>query len=180
MSVRAGLSEIRKRAFDLALAVPALVATAPAIAALAIAVKLDSPGPALYAQSRVGRHRRPIRVYKLRSMVVGADRAGAHVTASGDARITRLGRLLQPLEHALIFERGRVATRLRARRHLAQQPPHDLARAGFGQRLGKPDLLGPRERTDLRGHVLAQLLGERLVGDEALTRRHERDDRLAF
>ena len=89
------LSHLRKRAFDLALAVPALIVSAPAIAALAVAVKLDSPGPAFYAQTRLGRGRRPFRVYKLRSMVADADRAGAHVTAAGDARITRIGRILR-------------------------------------------------------------------------------------
>jgi O-antigen biosynthesis protein WbqP len=84
-----------KRIFDLAVAVPAALATAPLVAGLAAAVKLTSPGPAFFAQTRVGRGRKPIRVLKLRTMVDGADRKGPAVTAGGDARITPLGALLR-------------------------------------------------------------------------------------
>src|SRR5665647_1283828 len=87
-------------------------------------------------------------------------------------------RLRECLEHALILEGRGVAAGLRARRDLAQQPPHDLARPRLRHRLGEPDLLGSRECPDLRHDVLAQFLGERVVGDHARARRHERDDRL--
>src|SRR5436853_4816150 len=68
----------------------------------------------------------------------------------------------EALEHALIFECRGVAARGRAGRDLAQEAPHDLARPRLGQRLGEPDLLGPRERADLGRDVLAQLGGERV------------------
>ena len=84
-----------KRLFDLSLAVPALVASAPLIGALAVAVKLDSRGPAFFAQTRVGRGRKPLKIYKLRSMVADADQKGPAVTAGNDDRITRLGRILR-------------------------------------------------------------------------------------
>ncbi len=84
-----------KRAFDLAIAVPALVASAPLIGALAVAVKLDSKGPAFFAQTRVGRGRKPLKIYKLRSMVADADKKGPAVTAGNDDRITRVGRILR-------------------------------------------------------------------------------------
>jgi lipopolysaccharide/colanic/teichoic acid biosynthesis glycosyltransferase len=84
-----------KRLLDLAVAVPALAAAAPVIAGLAAAVKLTSPGPAFYVQTRVGRGKRPIRVVKLRTMVQDADRRGAHVTGAGDPRITPVGALLR-------------------------------------------------------------------------------------
>jgi lipopolysaccharide/colanic/teichoic acid biosynthesis glycosyltransferase len=58
-------------------------------------VRLTSPGPALYAARRVGRHGREFRMYKFRSMVVGADQRGPLVTAAGDPRVTRLGRWLR-------------------------------------------------------------------------------------
>jgi lipopolysaccharide/colanic/teichoic acid biosynthesis glycosyltransferase len=84
-----------KRLFDLAVALPAALFTAPLVAGLAAAVKLTSPGPAFFAQTRVGRGKKPIRVLKLRTMVDGADRKGPAVTAGGDRRITPLGALLR-------------------------------------------------------------------------------------
>lgn len=86
---------MRKRLFDLAVAAPVALAAAPLVAALALAVKLDSPGPAFFVQTRVGRHRRPLRLYKLRTMVFGAEHRGPAVTAGGDPRITRVGRALR-------------------------------------------------------------------------------------
>jgi lipopolysaccharide/colanic/teichoic acid biosynthesis glycosyltransferase len=85
----------RKRLLDLALTLPVLALAAPAIGALAAAVKLSSPGPAFFVQERVGQGGRRFRLFKLRTMTVGADRSGPHVTAAGDARITALGRLLR-------------------------------------------------------------------------------------
>ena len=84
-----------RRLLDLALGVPALLVSAPVIAVAATLVKLDSPGPAFFVQTRVGRGRRPLRIYKLRSMVHGAEGKGPAVTASSDDRITRVGRLLR-------------------------------------------------------------------------------------
>jgi lipopolysaccharide/colanic/teichoic acid biosynthesis glycosyltransferase len=72
-----------------------LVLCAPLMAALGLAVRIDSPGPVLFVQTRVGRARRPIRVVKLRTMVAGADRIGLGVTASRDPRITRVGSFLR-------------------------------------------------------------------------------------
>ena len=82
-----------KRWVDLAIGVPALCAAAPVIGALAVLVKLDSPGPAFFVQTRVGRNRAPLRLFKLRSMAANA--AGPSVTAAGDSRITRVGRLIR-------------------------------------------------------------------------------------
>ncbi|MCL4244107.1 MAG: sugar transferase [Candidatus Dadabacteria bacterium] len=84
-----------KRALDLAVSVPALVALSPALFTIAALVKAGSPGPVLYAQERVGRRGRPFRLYKFRTMVTGADKSGPAVTSSGDARITPLGRTLR-------------------------------------------------------------------------------------
>ncbi len=84
-----------KRLFDVALAGTALLVGGPLLALLAAAVKLDSPGPALFVQIRVGRHKRPIRVAKLRTMVIGAAQHGPAITASEDPRITRVGKFLR-------------------------------------------------------------------------------------
>jgi lipopolysaccharide/colanic/teichoic acid biosynthesis glycosyltransferase len=87
-----------KRATDLALAVPLAVATAPVMAGIAVWVRRDSPGPALYRQLRIGYAGRPFTLLKFRTMVVGAEGMGPGLAVSdGDARITRAGRLLRRL-----------------------------------------------------------------------------------
>jgi lipopolysaccharide/colanic/teichoic acid biosynthesis glycosyltransferase len=87
-----------KRAVDLALAVPLAVATAPVMAAIAVWVRRDSPGPALYRQQRIGYAGEPFTLVKFRTMVVGAEGMGAGLAVSaGDSRITRAGRTLRRL-----------------------------------------------------------------------------------
>lgn len=83
-----------KRLLDVLLALAALLVLWPLLVALALAVRLDSPGPALFRQERVGLHGRLFRIRKFRTMQAhGAG--GPLVTAGGDARITRLGRRLR-------------------------------------------------------------------------------------
>jgi lipopolysaccharide/colanic/teichoic acid biosynthesis glycosyltransferase len=84
-----------KRLFDLAVALPAALLLALPMALLALLVWADSGRPVLFGQVRVGRGGRPFRVLKFRSMVVNAERLGPQRTASGDARITRVGRILR-------------------------------------------------------------------------------------
>ena len=83
-----------KRLLDVAIAGTALLVTSPLLAALAAAIRLDSPGPALFIQTRVGKDHRPIRIAKLRTMVTGG-RDGLQITATDDARVTRIGALLR-------------------------------------------------------------------------------------
>ena len=83
-----------KRLLDVLLAVSGLVFLSPVLAVCAILVRASSPGPIVYAGERVGLGERPFRQLKLRTMVVGADRAGFQ-TAAGDARITPIGRWLR-------------------------------------------------------------------------------------
>ncbi len=82
-----------KRGLDVAISAAGLVLLSPVLAGAAMAVKLTSPGPALFRQSRVGREGRPFPILKFRSMRVGAS--GPSITAGGDGRITRVGRLLR-------------------------------------------------------------------------------------
>ncbi|HEY5952360.1 MAG TPA: sugar transferase [Kofleriaceae bacterium] len=82
-----------KRALDIAVAGTVLAIGAPLLAVLAAAVKLDSKGPALFTQTRVGRGMRPFQIVKLRTMTHGGN--GSAVTAAGDPRITRVGALLR-------------------------------------------------------------------------------------
>jgi exopolysaccharide biosynthesis polyprenyl glycosylphosphotransferase len=61
----------------------------------AVAIRIDSPGPALFRQQRVGLDDRPFTIYKFRTMIVDADKDGPRFTTPGDPRITRLGRFLR-------------------------------------------------------------------------------------
>jgi lipopolysaccharide/colanic/teichoic acid biosynthesis glycosyltransferase len=84
------------RALDLLVASLALAVGAPVLALAAAAIKLESRGPVLYRQRRVGRDGRPFDLWKLRTMVPGAASMGAGVyVVQGDPRITRVGRLLR-------------------------------------------------------------------------------------
>src|SRR5213593_3901751 len=84
-----------KRLFDATVAAVGLVVTSPLIAAAALAVKLDSPGPAIYRGVRVGRGGKTFHMYKLRTMRLNADREGPAVTGANDRRITSVGRFLR-------------------------------------------------------------------------------------
>jgi lipopolysaccharide/colanic/teichoic acid biosynthesis glycosyltransferase len=84
------------RALDLAIAVPAAIITAPVIALLALAIRLESPGHPLYTQARVGKDGELFQIYKLRTMVRGAEFIGAGLAIQeGDERITRIGTWLR-------------------------------------------------------------------------------------
>ena len=73
-----------------------LVVASPVLAAAAIAIKLESRGPVLYRQRRVGKDGVPFEMLKLRTMVHGAERMGAGMAVNeGDPRITRVGALLR-------------------------------------------------------------------------------------
>lgn len=82
-----------KRAFDLIAASTALVLLSPALLAIALAVRLTSPGPALFRHKRVGKDFVPFEVLKFRTM--RNDVEGAQITTAGDARITTVGRFLR-------------------------------------------------------------------------------------
>jgi lipopolysaccharide/colanic/teichoic acid biosynthesis glycosyltransferase len=84
------------RALDLLVASLALALAAPLLALAAILIKLESRGPVFYRQRRVGRDGKPFELWKLRTMVPGAESMGAGIyVVEGDSRITRTGRLLR-------------------------------------------------------------------------------------
>jgi len=95
-----------KRAFDLIVGSLLLIISTPLMAACALAIKLDSPGPAFYVPTRLGEGRRPFRMIKLRTMIDEADRTEAqlifateHIVMfdkpAADPRVTRVGRFLR-------------------------------------------------------------------------------------
>jgi lipopolysaccharide/colanic/teichoic acid biosynthesis glycosyltransferase len=86
------------RALDVAGAGVGLVLASPLLAAAAAAIKLEDGGPVLFRQRRVGLHGEEFELLKLRTMIVGAERAGAgYAVDRGDPRITRVGRVLRRL-----------------------------------------------------------------------------------
>jgi lipopolysaccharide/colanic/teichoic acid biosynthesis glycosyltransferase len=85
-----------RRAVDIAVSATLLVLSAPMVAVAMAAIRLESRGPVLYRQRRVGRDGRPFDVLKLRTMVDGAEHIGAGLAvAENDSRITRVGAFLR-------------------------------------------------------------------------------------
>lgn len=84
-----------KRAFDIVCAAAGLVVLLPFLALIAVAIKLDSPGPVFFRQERVGKDGVPFRIHKLRSMRVAQPDQTRQITVGDDARITRVGRLIR-------------------------------------------------------------------------------------
>jgi exopolysaccharide biosynthesis polyprenyl glycosylphosphotransferase len=89
-------ASVGKRIFDIAVASAALLSFAPFLIAIAIAIKLTSPGPVMFCQHRYGYRNRRFRIYKFRTMRVDAgDTAGVKQTVQGDPRVTWIGKLLR-------------------------------------------------------------------------------------
>ncbi|MCD6681068.1 MAG: sugar transferase [Burkholderiaceae bacterium] len=86
-----------KRLFDLVLAGVGLVVLAPVFAAIALWIKLDSPGPVFFRQVRIGQHGKPFRIHKFRTMVPSSG-TPLQLTVGEDSRITRSGRFLRRLK----------------------------------------------------------------------------------
>ena len=85
-----------KRFFDIVLSLLVLVILSPVFLITAIAIKIDSKGPVLFKQERLGKGGRVFRIYKFRSMCVNAEHTGSGVySGKGDARVTRVGRIIR-------------------------------------------------------------------------------------
>lgn len=84
-----------KRLFDWVLCSLGLLLLSPALLLIALAVKLDSPGPVFFRQERVGRFGQPFRIHKFRTMRHEPQGQGLQITVGVDARITRVGGVLR-------------------------------------------------------------------------------------
>ena len=109
-----------KRLFDLLGSALALLVLAPLLVLVALAVRLESPGPVFFRQQRVGRHGVPFRIHKVRTMVIDAQALGPLVTVGRDARITRVGHWLR---HYRIDELPQFIDVLRGRMSLVGPRP---------------------------------------------------------
>ena len=84
-----------KRLFDVLMSSLGLLLLGPALLLIALAIKLDSPGPVFFRQERVGRFGKPFRIHKFRTMRHEPQGQGLQITVGQDSRITRTGHLLR-------------------------------------------------------------------------------------
>ena len=152
-----GVNLFFKRVFDTVSAVLLLIPGIPLMAAIALAIRLDSPGPVIYTQERVGRHGRLFGIHKFRSMVIDAEADSGPVFASrDDPRATRVGRFLRrtgldevpQVLNVLKGEMSLVGPRPE-RPHFVDQFEREIA--GYEQRHGvPPGITGWAQLNDLR------------------------------
>ena len=88
-------SLLLKRIFDIVVSLVMLIILSPFFLILAIAIKIDSPGPVFYRQERVTQYGKKFRIFKFRSMVSNADKIGSAVTVNNDSRVTRVGKFIR-------------------------------------------------------------------------------------
>lgn len=84
-----------KRYFDVIVSIIVMIIASPLYLALAIGVKLSSPGPVIYSHYRIGKEGRPFKIYKFRSMYVDAEKDGPTLSSKKDTRITPFGRFMR-------------------------------------------------------------------------------------
>lgn len=98
ISLSAMVDDVLRRAMDILASLGGMAILSPLFVVVAIAIKMDSPGPIFYRARRVGRHGQEFQLFKFRTMVEDAARQGPGITASGDPRITNVGRILRRMK----------------------------------------------------------------------------------
>ncbi|MGH8902936.1 MAG: sugar transferase [Egibacteraceae bacterium] len=143
---------LTKRAIDIGLSLFGLVALAPVLMAVALAVRLSSPGPAFFVQERIGRGGKPFKMLKIRSMYVDAERQRKHYEALNerdgpvfklrkDPRVTTVGRVLRRFS---IDELPQLANVLRGEMSLVgPRPPLPSEYSTYGERERRRLLVTP-------------------------------------
>lgn len=124
-----------KRCFDIFASAIMLILLSPAFLILAVAIKMDSPGPVFFRQVRVTQYGREFRIYKFRTMVSNAEKLGTQVTTKNDARITKVGNMIRKcrldeipqLLNILIGDMSFVGTRPEVVKYIRQYTPEMMA-----------------------------------------------------
>lgn len=173
-----GWGAVVKRAEDLVLVSLLLVLLGPLMALVAVAVRLDSPGPVLFRQQRYGYNNRPFAVFKFRTMHVDrGDASGTRRTVRDDPRVTRLGRFLRrssldelpQLFNVLRGEMALVGPRAHPVTMLAGDVPYHEAVADYAARHRvRPGITGLAQINGLRGAVDTVEKGRRRVAYDLL------------
>jgi Undecaprenyl-phosphate glucose phosphotransferase len=118
------LQRWEKRAFDIVVATMALIALAPAFAAIALLIRRESAGPALFRQKRYGFNQEPFRIFKFRTMTTMDDGANVVMATRADPRVTRVGAFLRRYS---IDELPQLINVLKGEMSIVGPRPHALA-----------------------------------------------------
>lgn len=86
-----------KRVFDIVVSLILLIVFSPLFLIISLLIKIDSKGPVFYRQSRITKYGKEFRIFKFRTMIVGADKKGSLVTLKDDDRITRVGNKIRKI-----------------------------------------------------------------------------------
>jgi lipopolysaccharide/colanic/teichoic acid biosynthesis glycosyltransferase len=89
------LNDFIKRLFDILMSLIGIIILSPVFILISLLIKLDSKGPVMFKQIRVGRGERNFKILKFRTMVTDAEQKGAQITVGRDSRITRVGHFLR-------------------------------------------------------------------------------------
>lgn len=150
---------VGKRIVDIAAALLALLVFLPLLICVAMAVRLDSSGPAIFKQRRTGHCGRIFTIYKFRTMTVSEDSGDVRQATRGDARVTAIGAVLRKLS---LDELPQLLNVLKGDMSLVGPRPHALAHDDYyGDRIptyldrfrAKPGLTGLAQVNGLRGEI---------------------------
>ncbi len=153
------LQSFAKRTFDIAAASVALLLLVPLLGAVALSIRLDSPGPAIFVQRRRGFNHREFRIYKFRTMTTRDDGAQIVQATENDPRITRVGRILRKYN---IDELPQLVNVFLGDMSLVGPRPHAVAHDAhyeqiinrYGRRLNmRPGITGWAQINGLRGET---------------------------
>ena len=128
-------SLIMKRGFDFLVSLLLLLIIWPIMGIIAVAVKLDSPGPVFFRQERITTCGKKFRIWKFRTMVSNAEKIGTQVTVSNDRRVTRIGKILRGIRldelpqiiNILVGEMSFVGTRPEVSKYVEAYRPEYYA-----------------------------------------------------